>query len=249
MQVIPLKTHRISYRDTIETVLDRYVPPLQNTDVVVITAKILSILEGCTVRANPHQKLDLIQAEADQVIGQVPGHPTLLTIKNGILIFSAGIDASNADGSYILYPKDLTSWSERIWTYLCQKNDLDQLGIIISDSHSSVMRRGITGIGLSFCGFLPLYSYKGKPDLFKRALEFTEINVLDALASAAVLVMGEGDEQTPMAHIHNPPKTVFVSRPPTLDEHNAPKICLEEDLYLSTLCAVYKKSSKNKALK
>ncbi|WP_245683354.1 hypothetical protein [Wolbachia endosymbiont of Drosophila incompta] len=47
----------------------------------------------------------------------------------------------------------------------------------------------------------------------------------------AVLVMGEGAEQTPMAIISGAPKIHFLTRPPTTEEEKSVKISMEEDLY------------------
>jgi F420-0:gamma-glutamyl ligase len=57
------------------------------------------------------------------------------------------------------------------------------------------------------------------------------VNVLDALAAAAVFVMGEGAEQTPCALIKEAPKITFSDCPPTEEEVAAFTIPIEEDLY------------------
>ncbi|MFP3026413.1 MAG: coenzyme F420-0:L-glutamate ligase, partial [Wolbachia sp.] len=91
--------------------------------------------------------------------------------------------------------------------------------------------RGVTGVALGWCGFEPLYSYIGKPDLYNQSLQVTQVNLLDALATSAVLVMGEGAEQTPMAIISGASKVHFLTRPPTVEEEKSVKISMEEDLY------------------
>jgi F420-0:gamma-glutamyl ligase len=63
---------------------------------------------------------------------------------------------------------------------------------------------------------------------------------LDALAAAAVFVMGEGDEQTPFAIIQDlPQKIVFLDRPPTVEEEQSIIIPMDEDLYAPLLCAAH----------
>jgi F420-0:gamma-glutamyl ligase len=93
------------------------------------------------------------------------------------------------------------------------------------------MRRGVTGIALGWCGFKPLYSYVGQPDLYGHPLRVTQMNLLDGLASTAVLMMGEGAEQTPMVLIEDAPKINFVDRAPTKEEETSIYISMNEDLY------------------
>ena len=97
------------------------------------------------------------------------------------------------------------------------------------------MRRGVTGITLGWCGFEPLYSYVNQPDIYGKPLRVTQINILDALATAAVFVMGEGGEQTPIAVISDAPKITFVNRSPTAEEEKRVVISMEEDLYAPLL--------------
>ena len=182
----------------------------------------------------------MIRQSADAYLaGNYPNpHAIQLTIKNNILIPSAGIDASNSNGNYIFYPKDIQRSATEIWSHLREKHKLKEVGVIISDSHTTPMRRGVLGIGLGWCGFKPLYNYVGKPDCFGRPLRVTQSNIVDAMAVSAVICMGEGNEQTPLAVITDAPKIEFQSQPPTNDELKSLIIPMEEDLYapLSAKC-------------
>lgn len=80
------------------------------------------------------------------------------------------------------------------------------------------MRRSVTGIALSWCGFAPLYSYIGKPDIYNQLLKVTHINILDSLAVSAVFPMGEGNEQITIAIITEAPHMTFLDRPPSKAE-------------------------------
>jgi dihydrofolate synthase / folylpolyglutamate synthase len=104
---------------------------------------------------------------------------------------------------------------------------LKELGIIITDSHTQPLRRGVTGIGIAHWGFNAVQTRVGTRDLFGRELKMTFINALDALAVAAVFVMGEGDESSPLALIEGA-KVQFKSGTSTPDEV---QIRWEEDLY------------------
>jgi putative folate metabolism gamma-glutamate ligase len=236
MQINAIKTHKIKYGESLEEVLDSYVPDLENNSIVAITSKIISVIEGRFVKKTDINKYDLIKQEADMLLKTEENpYDIYLTIKNGLLIPSAGIDESNVDDVYLLYPLDVWKVAERIWRYLRAKHNIKTLGVIITDSHTSIMRRGVTGIALSWCGFNPLHSYVGKPDLYGQPLKMTQINILDSLAVSSVFVMGEGNEQTPLAIITNPPHITFFDRPPSQEEQENIKISLEEDLYAPLL--------------
>jgi hypothetical protein len=145
------------------------------------------------------------------------------------------IDESNSNGVYILYPQNIQTVAYTVWQYLRAKFSIENLGVIITDSHTTPMRRGVTGITLGWCGFEPLYSYVNKPDIYGNLMRVTQINILDALATTAVFVMGEGSEQTPMAVINNAPKISFVARPPSVQEERNVAISIAEDLYAPLL--------------
>ena len=100
------------------------------------------------------------------------------------------------------------------------------MGIIITDSTTTPLRLGVTGISIGWCGFEPIYDYVGQKDIFGKILEVSKINLLDSLATTATLVMGEGKEQTPIAIIKNPPNKIsFQKRSPTKKE--------EQEIYIN----------------
>ncbi|WP_265043297.1 MULTISPECIES: putative folate metabolism gamma-glutamate ligase [unclassified Wolbachia] len=233
MHVKAIYTHRIECGEVLEQVLDRYVSELLGEEVVLaITSKIISICQKQVVCKTACSKEELIKREADAIVDvDHNSYGIYLTIKDNILIPSAGIDESNGNEMYILYPKDVQKTALSIWNYLKTKHCIKHLGILITDSNITPMRRGVTGVALGWCGFKPLYSYIGKPDLYDQPLQVTQVNLLDALATSAVLVMGEGAEQTPMAIISGAPKIHFLTRPPTTEEEKSVKISMEEDLY------------------
>ena len=206
---------------------------LQEGDVVAISSKIVSLSEGCVVSKADISKTELIHREADAYLpgdyAQRYGH--ILTLKQGILIPSAGIDESNSHGFYLLYPQDPLGSAVGFWHLLRSALGLSKLGIVLTDSHTTPLRRGVSGIALSWCGFAPHYSYIGRPDLPGVPMKVTHSNLLDGLAATAVLVMGEGDEQTPVVRIRNAPKMHFLDRAPSEEEVQSVSISMEDDLY------------------
>jgi putative folate metabolism gamma-glutamate ligase len=234
MYIKAFQTHPIYTGESLIKILDTYVPPLEEESILAITSKIISLCENRVIaKQNMVNKDDLIRQEAEAVLENQEGSPygICLTLTNGRLIPSAGIDESNGNDCYILYPADCQASATLIWNHLRERDKIQKLGIIITDSSTSPLRRGVTGISLGWCGFEALYTYIGKPDIFGSPLRVTQINNLDALATAAVFAMGEGAEQTPVALLRNVPRIQFLSHPPTLEEMKAVQIPLEDDIY------------------
>lgn len=223
-------------KDDIYPMLDKL--KIKNDDVVFITSKILAIHQGRCIKISPKIDKDkLIKQEAEKFIPRQknPGN-FLLTIKNYTLIPSAGIDESNANGHYVLWPKNPSVAAKEICNYLKQKNKLKKLAIIITDSHTAPLRYGVTGISIGFYGMEPLADYKGKKDIFGRKLKFTQANIVDALSAMAVLLMGEGDERTPMIILRGAKFIEFTEK----ETHRKLVIQIKKDIY-SPLFSLFKK--------
>lgn len=61
---------------------------------------------------------------------------------------------------------------------------------------------------------------------------------MDTIAATAVLIMGEGAEQTPLAVLREIPAVTFVSRDPSADEIAARHTPPEEDMFGQLLTSV-----------
>ena len=139
----------------------------------------------------------LIRREAGRYLEreEVPGgyvmHP-----HPGVLAPSAGIDASNAGGTSFCGPGTPRGRRARIWRQLRARHGLRRLGVIITDSRSAPLRRGVLGFALAHWGFRPLRDYRGRRDVFGRRLRFSQANVADALGGGGA-GDGRGAEQTP----------------------------------------------------
>jgi dihydrofolate synthase / folylpolyglutamate synthase len=168
-----------------------------------IASKVVSIDEGRCLPVDEVQDPDkLIEQESIKYLDPKEiSQKWKLTVRDSLLLPQAGIDASNANGHYILLPEDPMSSATHLRHLLMRHYALEQLGLVVTDSRVLPLRRGTVGVALGWSGFEPLTDYRGTPDLFGRAFEVSERNVADGLASAAVLAMGEGKEQTPLALI------------------------------------------------
>lgn len=240
MKITAYKTEKIGpdHQKKLTTILDAYLKFLKERSIAVITSKIVSICEGRVVKIGASNKIKLIHQEAEYYLPPNNKYNISLTIKNNLLTPTAGIDESNGNGYYILWPKDPAKTANTIRLYLQKRFNIQQVGVIITDSKTSPLRWGTTGTALSYSGFLPLNNYIGSKDVFGKILKVTKANILDALASAAVVVMGEGNEQTPIATIEDTPFVYFQNRNPTKKELKELKINMQDDLYAPLLTSV-----------
>jgi len=241
MEIIPIKTKLIQPpQDDLYNVLEESCPTLKEKDVLLITSKILAVHQGlCIPVDDVNDKDELIKKEADIFIPrkECPGEYVILTIKDNTLIPSAGIDESNANNYYILWPKHSEKEAKKICEYLKKKFSIKDLAIIITDSHTMPLRYGTLGISTGFYGLDPFKSYVGKKDLFGRVSKMSRTNVVDSLAVMGVYAMGEGDEQTPMAIIRDAGAIAFTNK----ETYKDLLIPIKEDIYYPLLRNFYNK--------
>jgi dihydrofolate synthase / folylpolyglutamate synthase len=242
MDVHAYKTCTIKPGADLRAVLSKYLPVLTENCVVAVTSKIVSLAENRVVSIDSGiNKLDLIHSEAEKYLEDpeyFSRYHISITVKDSNLVASSGVDESNGNGNYILWPQNPDQSAENIWQHLRQQYSLKHVGVIITDSHTTPLRWGVTGTCLGWCGFKPLYDYTGKPDIFGRPFKFEKTSLIDSLATVATLVMGEGNEKTPLAVINDVPYVQFQPRPPTPAEINSLKISLDDDIYAPLLTRV-----------
>ena len=227
-------------KDDLLSVIKEGIYEIKERSVIVVTSKVVSIWQGkCIKIDNKIEKDELIKKEADFYIDREKvssDYDVMLTIKNNILIPTSGIDESNANGHYILWPEKPFTAAEEIYNFIKKEYKLKEFGIIISDSHTTPLRTGIMGIGLAYYGFNPLRDYRGKKDIFGRKLKMSQTNIVDSLSAAAVYEMGEGDEQTPVSIIEDVGEIEFIDK--DFSKTDPLKISIDEDIYSPLLKAV-----------
>lgn len=209
MRVTSIKTRRFKPREPLVPFLESALPRLRDGDCVCVTSKIAALSQGRVASLNDRTKDEWIEIESDRDL-KTPW--CRLTLKNGEWCANAGVDESNAQGKLILLPKDPSRVARRVWRALRARYQLRNLGVIITDTRIYPLRAGVMGVSLAHAGFKGLRSYVGEPDLDGRPFAHTQVNVANALAVAAVLAMGEGGEQTPLAIIRGA-RLEFTSRP------------------------------------
>jgi F420-0:gamma-glutamyl ligase len=226
---------------TIFEVMDQSIQKLSEKSVIVVTSKIVSLCEGRVVPVKGTNKEELIKREAEFFLPSTLskyGHH--FTITRHSLIAVSGIDESNGGGDYyVLWPANPQESANRIRAYLRDKFSRHDLGVIISDSTCLPLRWGTIGLPIAYSGFEPTKDYIGRPDLFGRPFKVSRSGVALGLTAAAVVTMGEGAEQTPMAIIENAPFVKFQDHDPTDDELEQFYIAgKDEDLFAPFLNAV-----------
>lgn len=245
MQFLPIKTRPfLPPKDDLYQVIDTHLPKLKEGDILVITSKVLGIHQGRCVKIEkdtPEEKNKLIMREAEWYIppAKRKGVHWHLTIKDKTLIADAGIDKSNGLGYYILWPKNTQKLLKEIRSYLKRKFKLKKIGVMAVDSHLIPLRTGTIGISTGFAGFEPWYDYRGKPDIFGRKLMYTRRNIVDSLAAPAGLLMGEGNERTPMLIIRKPDFVQFTNK----NTYRKLSYPLKQDIFYPLL-KIYKKNKK-----
>jgi coenzyme F420-0:L-glutamate ligase/coenzyme F420-1:gamma-L-glutamate ligase len=100
----------------------------------------------------------------------------------------------------LLLPRDPDRSAANLRAAL-QQRFAKTLAVVIGDSVNRPWRLGSVAIAIGSAGLEVLDDRRGSDDLFGRELMITLINRADALATAAVLMMGEAGERTPVALI------------------------------------------------
>ena len=212
---------------------------LKEKSIIVVASKIVSIWQGrCLKIDSIKDKDDLIKKEADFYLDRdkVPKGYVMLTIKDNILIPTAGIDESNGNGYFILWPKNPFGAAKQIYNFIKENYHLNNFGIIIADSHCTPSRLGTIGISIAYYGFYPVKDYRGTKDIFGREMKISQSNIADSLAASAVFIMGEGNEQTPIAIVEDINFIKFEEFDPT--NSNPLEIDKNDDIYAPLLKAI-----------
>ena len=233
MVVQPIKTDIVRANQlSLQQLIDRSIDKLADGSILAITSQIVSLCAGQVTPIDGLAYDELVKQhsshyapEADERLG------SRFTITHRTLVRAAGIDKSNADGQYVLWLDSFQPTANDIREYLTKKYGLRKVGVIITDSVSTPLRRGASGICLAHSGFSALNDYRGQRDLFDRPLTVSVANITTGLASSAVVAMGEGDESTPLAVISDVPFVSFQARNPTKKEIDTAYLDKDEDIF------------------
>jgi len=191
---------------------------IQNGDILVITHVIVSRAEGRVVNLDEVVPSEFAKSIAKQY-GKDPtlveavlqetksirrmGDGKLITeTKHGFICANCGIDKSNVPGerNVALLPDDPDRSAEEIREKIRRSTGCD-VAVIISDTHGRPLRKGEINVAIGVAGIKALRDRRGESDLFGYVLRVKQTAIVDELASAAELVIGQADEGIPVAII------------------------------------------------
>jgi len=217
-------------------------------DIVAVSQKIVSKAEGRITRlrdvkpsrraqevAKTTQKdprfVELVLREAKRIVKASPD-TLIVENKRGVTYINAGIDKSNVsdEDSYALLPPNPDQSANKIRSRI-RKLTGKKVAVIICDTCSRPFRRGQVEFAIGLAGISPFKDYRGQEDLFGYVLRVKNVAIVDEIASAAELVMGQGKEAVPVAIIKNLNRAE-QSETSSIEELN---ISREEDLFRGSL--------------
>ena len=186
---------------------------LEDGDVLVIASTVVGKAEGvvfslddvipgeralCIASSND-QDPRFVQAVLDRSVECLLESPIMLVqTGNDHVCINAGIDDSNVDtGLLVGLPSDPDASAQHIGIGV-ERICGSQVSVIITDTNGRAFKIGQTGVAIGVYRIHPIKNWRGRSDLFGKTMEITEEAVADEVASAANLLMGEGDGGYPV---------------------------------------------------
>ncbi len=216
---------------------------LQAGDILVVAQKVVSKAEGRLVDLSTvtpsAQAVELaalldkdprhVQVILDDSRGIIRARRGLLVMeqRSGWICANAGVDRSNIeqgdDTTLALLPQDADASAEALRARLAELTGVAP-GVIINDSHGRAWRVGTVSVCIGCAGVPPVWNQRGLSDLFGYELASSEECIVDELAAAASLLMGQSHEGRPVIVIrgYNPPAApaapaTTIQRPAAMD--------------------------------
>lgn len=166
---------------------------LDDGDVVVVTQKVVSKVEGRTVAIDPDDRARLaavVDGESVRILRR-RDDLVITETRHGFVCANAGVDRSNVKhGTVALLPVDADRSARRIRDALRARTGRE-VAVIVSDTFGRAWRRGVTDVAIGCAGIGAIVDLRGTQDRAGRTLTVTEVCVADEIAGAAELVMGK----------------------------------------------------------
>lgn len=186
---------------------------IEDGDVVVVAQTIVSKTEGEVVdlrTVTPSKRAQELAVKLDkdprmvEVVLQQSneivrlGRVLISRTKHGFVCANAGVDYSNVDHEYVtLLPDNSDASAARIREMIKRMIGVD-VAVIVTDTQGRPFREGCVGVAIGISGIKPLLDLRGRRDLYGKELKVTVTSPADSLAAAAVSIMGEANEGTPV---------------------------------------------------
>jgi coenzyme F420-0:L-glutamate ligase/coenzyme F420-1:gamma-L-glutamate ligase len=135
-----------------------------------------------------------VQAVLDESVEVLLDSPFLLVVTRfGHIGVNAGIDQSNVgDERILLLPENPCRSAEGLRASLGR-----DCAVIITDTCGRPFRTGVAGVAVGWAGIAALRDWRGECDMYGKVLEITLEAIVDEIAAAANLLMGEAGDGTP----------------------------------------------------
>jgi coenzyme F420-0:L-glutamate ligase/coenzyme F420-1:gamma-L-glutamate ligase len=184
--------------DDLAAVIGEAAPWLADGDVLVVTSKIVSKSEGrlVDVPGDPEEaeraRQRAIDAESVREVAR-RGPTRIVQTRHGLVLASAGVDASNVEsGKLVLLPVDPDLSARELRAGLRARLGVD-VAVILTDTMGRPWRLGLVDVAIGVAGLLPLRDHRGQTDPYGNELRLTEHAIADELAAAGELVKGKLD--------------------------------------------------------
>jgi coenzyme F420-0:L-glutamate ligase len=183
--------------DDLADVIAQHAAPLEDGDVLIVTSKAVSKVEGRLVvldtadeDAREAARQEAIDAEAVRVVAS-RGTLRIVETRHGLVLAAAGVDLSNvARNELALLPVDPDASAQLLREALRERLGVD-VGVIISDSMGRPWRAGITDTAIGVAGITAVTDPRGRTDVYGNTLIVTQVAIADELAAAGDLVKGK----------------------------------------------------------
>lgn len=171
-------------------------PWLADDDVVIVTSKVVSKVEGRIVDSptDPEERDSarrrLVDQEAVRVVAR-KGRTLITENRLGIVQAASGIDGSNVDGGELaLLPEDPDASARELRDAIREKLGVE-VAVVITDTMGRAWRTGQIDAAIGSAGLSVLHAYAGSVDSQGNELVVTEVAVADEIAAAGDLVKGK----------------------------------------------------------
>ena len=222
---------------------------IEDGDVIAISQKIFSKAENRIVRLR-----EIVSSRKAEEIAKKTGkspkfaelvlrettrimkasHEVLLVEdKRGLICINAGIDKSNVEGrgNFALLPETPDKSAEKCRLEIKELTGKN-VAVVVCDTYSRPFRRGQVNFAIGVAGINPFKDYRGKEDLFGQILKVKNVAVIDEIAAAAELLMGQAKEATPVVVFKGLNNVTQLCEERSISEL---QISSEEDLFRNAL--------------
>ncbi len=182
--------------DDLTAALAAAAPWLADGDVIAVTSKVFSKVEGRLVPvptdppARETARRKLVASEARRLVAR-RGNVVITQNEMGVVAAGSGVDTSNVDdGEIALLPSDPDASAARLRTGLAAALGVD-VAVVITDTLGRPWRLGQTDAAIGAAGLRVLHCYEGSRDRHGNQLSVTQVAIADEVAAAADLVKGK----------------------------------------------------------